>query len=330
MTSNKVREIMEHIVFLDHEGISHRIEKMVPNFPHTWTNYEYTPPELIAERLKDATIAMTCSVPLRKAQLEQLPKLRMISMALTGMDIVDVEYCKERGIDVRNVPGYAENTVAEHTLAMIFDLVRKISHYHRLMQDINSGKAPLQNLYLNYRIRDIQGLKLAIIGHGPIGRRLAALSQAIGMKVVFHDRFGKYQGEQYQPLDTLLQQCDILAICCPLTDETRDLIRAEHLQMMKRDAVVVNTARGGIINEQDLIQALLQEQIAGVALDVVEHEPIQLDNPILHLVGHPNLILNPHVAWSSENAMQGLMDQAIQNIQDFIQEEKLQQDSGAA
>lgn len=150
------------------------------------------------------------------------------------------------------------------------------------------------------------------------------------MNVHFHDRFGKYHGEQYQPLELLLQQCDVLAICCPLTDETRDLIRAEHLQKMKSDAMIVNTARGGIINEQDLIQALLKEQIGGLALDVVEHEPIQLDNPILHLVEHPNLILNPHVAWSSENAMQGLMDRAIENIQNFIQEEKVQQDSGAA
>lgn len=321
---------MEHIVFLDHEGISQSIEKMAPDFPHTWANYEYTAPEQIVERLKDATIAMTCSVPLRKEQLAQLPKLRMISMALTGMDIVDVDYCKEQGIDVRNVPGYAENTVAEHTLAMIFDLVRKTGHYHRLMQDIHAGKKPLQNLYLNYRIRDIQGLNIAIIGHGPIGRRLAELSQAVGMNVCFHDRFGKYQGEQYQSLDLLLQQCDVLAICCPLTDETRDLIRAEHLQMMKSDAVIVNTARGGIINEQDLIQALLKEKIAGVALDVVEHEPIQLDNPILHLVEHPNLILNPHVAWSSENAMQGLMDRAIQNIKNFIQEEKAFKKSGVA
>ena len=105
---------MEHIVFLDHEGISHSIKKMVPDFPHSWTDYEYTAPELIVERLKDATIAMTCSVPLRKAQLEQLPKLRMISMALTGMDIVDVDYCKERGIDVRNVPGYAEKAHRVH------------------------------------------------------------------------------------------------------------------------------------------------------------------------------------------------------------------------
>lgn len=313
---------MEHIVFLDHEGISHHIEKKIPDFPHTWTNYEYTPPELIVERLKKATIAMTCSVPLRKEQLAQLPKLRMISMALTGMDIVDVNYCKERGIDVRNVPGYAENTVAEHALAMIFDLVRKTGHYHRLMQDIHAGKAAIQNLYLNYRIRDVNGLNLAIIGHGPIGRRLGELSQAVGMRVAFHDRFGKYQGEQYQPLEKLLEQCDVLAICCPLTDETRNLIQAEHLQMMKRDAVIVNTARGGIINEPDLIQALLQERIGGVALDVVEHEPIQLDNPFLHLVEHTNLILNPHVAWSSENAMQGLMDRAIQNIQDFIQEKK--------
>ncbi|WP_411692072.1 NAD(P)-dependent oxidoreductase [Acinetobacter pseudolwoffii] len=321
---------MEHIVFLDHEGISHNIQKMVPDFPHTWTDYEYTPPELIVERLKDATIAITCSVPLREAQLRQLPKLRMISMALTGTDIVDVEYCRERGIDVRNVPGYAENTVAEHTLAMIFALVRQTNNYHNLMRDINAGKIALQNLYLNFRIRDVKGLKLAIIGNGPIGRRLGDLGCAVGMDVLFHDRFGKYTGSEYKPLNELLQQCNVLAICCPLTSETHNLIHAEHLKMMKRDAIVVNTARGGIVNEKDLIEALLNEQIGGVALDVVEDEPIQLNNPILQVVGHPNLILNPHVAWSSENAMQGLMDRAIQNIKNFIDEEQLKKGSGAA
>lgn len=321
---------MEHIVFLDHEGISTAIQKMKPSFLHTWQDYEYTPQELIVERLKDATIAMTCSVPLRKEQLSQLPNLRMISMALTGTDIVDIEYCHENGIEVRNVPGYAENTVAEHTLAMIFDLTRKTHNYHNLMRDINAGKAALQNLYLNYRVRDVKTLNLAIIGHGAIGRRLAELGRAVGMHVYFHDRFGQYIGEEYRDLNTLLKQCDVLAICCPLNAETHNLIHAEHLKMMKKDAIVVNTARGGIVNEKDLITALLNNQIGGVALDVVEEEPIQLDNPILQLMEHPNFVLNPHVAWSSENAMQGLMDRAIQNIQDFIDQEQLKKGSGAA
>lgn len=313
---------MEHIVFLDHEGIPRSIKKKVLSFEHSWTDYDYTAPELIVERLKNATIAITCSVPLRAAQLQQLPNLRMISMALTGTDIVDIDYCKAHGIAVQNVPGYAENTVAEHTLAMIFALVRKVNHYHNLMREIHAGRSELQNLYLNFRIRDVKGLNLAIIGHGAIGKRLAQLGRAVGMQVQFHDRFGRYEGAEYQALEPLLAQCDVLAICCPLTQETHNLIRAEHLSLMKKDALIVNTARGGIINEQDLLNALVNDQLGGVALDVVEDEPIQRDNLILQNIEHPNLILNPHVAWSSENAMQNLMDQAIQNIQNFIDEEQ--------
>lgn len=312
---------MEHIVFLDHEGISRNIHKIMPSFTHTWTDYEYTPPDLVVERLKDATIAITCSVPLREEQLRQLPKLKMISMALTGTDIVDIDYCRERKIDVRNVPGYAENTVAEHTLAMIFSLVRKTHSYHNLLREISTGERKIQNLYLNYPIRDVNGLTLAIVGHGPIGRRLGNLGQAVGMNVFFHDRFGKYQGDEYRPLDELLQACDVLAVCCPLSKETYNLINEQNLRIMKKDAMIVNTARGGIVNESDLIDALLNDRIGGVALDVVEEEPIRLNNEIFKLIDHPNFILNPHVAWSSENAMQTLMDRTLQNIQNFIDNE---------
>ncbi|MGG4603639.1 NAD(P)-dependent oxidoreductase [Paenalcaligenes sp. Me131] len=307
-----------HIVFLDYEGIGPAVSINRPEFPHTWTNYAYTAPDQVVERLKDATIAVTCSLPLRQEQLEQLPNLQMISMALTGVDIVDVAYCQERGLRVANVPGYAENTVAEHTLSLIFALLRRTGNYHQLMRDIHEGKAALQNLYLNYRVRDLRGLQLGIIGNGPIAHRLKQIAEGVGMQVKLHDRNGKYQGNEYVPLTQLLKTSDVLAICCPLTSETYHLIGATELTLMKKDALLINTGRGGVINEPAMISALQENRLGGVALDVVEHEPIQLDNPIFQLIHHPNFMLTPHVAWSSENAMQTLMDKAIANIVEFV------------
>lgn len=307
-----------HIVFLDYEGIGPAVNINRPNFPHTWTNHAYTEPDQVVERLKDATIAVTCSLPLRQEQLEQLPNLQMISMALTGVDIVDVAYCHERGLRVANVPGYAENTVAEHTMSMIFALLRRTGNYHQLMRDIHDGNAELQNLYLNYRVRDVRGLQLGIIGNGPIAQRLKHIARGVGMQVCLHDRNGKYQGADYLPLEPLLKSSDVLAICCPLTSETYHLIDAAELAMMKKDALLINTGRGGVIHEPAMIDALLAQRLGGVALDVVEHEPIQLDNPIFQLIHHPNFLLTPHVAWSSENAMQTLMDKAIANIVEFV------------
>lgn len=313
---------MSHkIVFLDYEGIGPAVKINRPAFPHVWENYEYTDPDQVVERLKDATIAMTCSLPLRQNQLEQLPHLKMISMALTGTDIVDMEYCKKHGIHVANVPGYAENTVAEHTMSMIFALLRGTGNYHQLMRDISNGKAKLQNLYLNYRVRDVRGLKLGIIGNGPIAHRLEEIASGVGMDVFFYDRNGKYTGANYESLDELLKSSDVLAICCPLTTETYNLIDATALSKMKSDAILVNTGRGGIVNESALITALLEERLGGAALDVVEHEPVQLDNPLFQLIDLPNFMLTPHVAWSSENAMQSLIDQAIHNIDEFVNKE---------
>ncbi|NHC62419.1 NAD(P)-dependent oxidoreductase [Paenalcaligenes suwonensis] len=307
-----------HIVFLDYEGIGPAVTINRPAFTHTWTNHAYTAPDQVVERLQDATIAVTCSLPLRQEQLAQLPHLQMISMALTGVDIVDMAYCQERGIRVANVPGYAENTVAEHTLSMIFALLRRTGNYHQLMRDIHDGKAALQNLYLNYRVRDVRGLQLGIIGNGPIAHRLKHIARGVGMHAFLHDRQGTYQGADYIPLTQLLKTSDVVAICCPLTSETYHLIDTPELAMMKKDALLVNTGRGGVINEPAMISALLEQRLGGVALDVVENEPIQLDDPIFQLIHHPNFMLTPHVAWSSENAMQTLMDRAIANIVEFV------------
>lgn len=314
----------EKIVFLDDEGLAPSTQLKRPNVEHCWVQHSYTRPDQVVEHLKDATIALTCSVPLREEHLRKLPKLKMISLALTGRDIVDVDYCEAHGIEVSSVPGYAANTVAEHCLAMIFELLRRPSAYTRLMRQVHTGAAPVKNIYFDHRIRDIRGKRLAIIGSGPIARRLSELAGALGMDVVFEDRSGTHPGPGRYPLSELLSSCDVLSINCPLTSETHNLIDAAQLALMKPDALVINTGRGAIVNEAALIAALQGGRLGGVALDVVEHEPLQPHNPLFQLIDRDDFILNPHIAWSSEDAMQQLMDSAVENINHFFGRPALQ------
>ncbi len=310
-----------HIVFLDSEGIAPSVKVSRLPFPHAWTSHEYTSTDDLVDRLRDATVAMTCSVPLRAEHLRQLPRLEMISLALTGTDIVDLDYCHEHGIVVTNVPGYAANTVAEHVLAMMFELLRRPCSYHRLMQKVHRGVARPRNIYFDFRIRDVAGKTLGIIGNGVIARRLAELARGLGMRVWFYDKEGEFQGDEFIPLADLLARSDVLSLNVPLTDETRDMIGAREFAQMKRDAILVNTARGGIVNEAALIEALREGVIGGAALDVLANEPVRPDDPIFQLIDQDNFILNPHVAWSSEDAMQGLIDQALDNIAQFVRGE---------
>lgn len=307
----------QHVVFLDSEGIAPSVTVPALPFAHTWQSHHYTAPEQVVERLRNATIAMTCSVPLRAEHLRQLPRLRMISLALTGTDIVDLDYCREHDIVVTNVPGYAANTVAEHVIAMMFELMRKTSSYHRMMRKVHRGEAPPQNIYFDFRIRDVAGKTLGIVGNGVIAQRLAQLARGLGMQVWFYDKGGEFQGDAYIPMAQLLARSDVLSLNVPLTDETRDMIGAQELAQMKRDAILINTARGGIVNEAALITALQNGVIGGAALDVLVNEPVRPDDPIFRLIERDDFILNPHVAWSSEDAMQGLIDKALHNIVQF-------------
>lgn len=310
---------MKHrVVFLDDEGIGPGVVTPELPFEHEWFSYVYTRPDQVLERLKGATIAMTCSVPLREEHLAQLPDLQMISLALTGTDIVDIDYCRDRGIEVTNVPGYATNTVAEHSLAMMFELFRNVSSYHRVMQQVRDGSHETKNIYFDFPIRDLRGRVIGIVGNGPIAKRVAELCNAIGMEVIVYDRDGRYEGANFVPLNALLQRSDVVMINCPLTDETLNLIDADELAQMKPDAVIVNTGRGGIVNEAALIEAVEQNRIGGAALDVVVDEPVQPDNPLFRLIDRHNFILNPHVAWSSQDSMQGLINRSLDNITAFV------------
>jgi len=252
-------------------------------------------------------------VPLRAALLRQLPDLKLIAVAATGYDVVDVGYCREHGVAVTNIRNYAVHTVPEHAFTLILALRRNLIAYRH---DVERGvwNRCEQFCFFDHPIRDLHGSQLGIIGEGVLGRAMAAIGTAFGMHAVFRDHPDR-AGEdlEYQPLPRLLAESDVLTLHCPLLPSTRNLIGEAELRAMKRTAILINTARGGLVDEGALVRALQDGWIAGAGIDVLTTEPPREGNPLLDL-RLPNLIVTPHIAWASLGAMQFLADQLIDNI----------------
>ncbi|MBK8335894.1 MAG: D-2-hydroxyacid dehydrogenase [Sterolibacteriaceae bacterium] len=305
----------EHIVFLDRSTLQASVRR--PAFEHTWQEYATTAAAQTVERLQDATIAISNKVPVRADALAQLPKLRMIAVAATGYDLIDVPACRERGIAVANIRNYARHTVPEHTFALILALRRSLLEY-RLDVERGRWQEVDQFCFFDHPIRDLYGSTIGIFGEGVIGQGTAAIARAFGMRVLFaaHPLAGAGGGE-FTPVEHLLAESDIVTLHCPLTAENRHMIGPDELSKMKRSAILINTARGGLVDEQALATALKQGLIAGAGFDVLSKEPPKGGNPLLEL-RLPNFILTPHVAWASDGAMQFLADQLIDNIELFV------------
>jgi len=304
-----------NIVFLDRSTLQARVRR--PSFAHTWEEYPVTEVGELEARLRDADIAITNKVPLRAATLQRLPALRMIAVAATGYDVIDVAYCRAHGIAVANIRNYAVHTVPEHTFALITALRRNLLAYR---QDVESGRWQQvdQFCFFDHPIRDLYGATLGIIGEGVLGQGTANIARAFGMKVLFADHAPpKADGVVFTPLDDVLAQSDVISLHVPLTAETRNMIGIEQFRKMKRTAILINTARGGLVDERALTRALAEGLIAGAGFDVLSKEPPKEGNPLLE-VRSPNFILTPHVAWASDGAMQFLADQLIDNIEGFV------------
>jgi glycerate dehydrogenase len=303
------------IVFLDRSTLQAAVRR--PAFEHSWEEYPTTAAGTLAERLRDATIAITNKVPLRAETLRGLPKLRMIAVAATGYDVIDVDYCRSHGIAVANIRNYALHTVPEHAFALITALRRNLLAYRR---DVEQGRWQQveQFCFFDYPIRDLYGATLGIIGEGVLGQGTARIARGFGMQVLFADHAPPKAPEVvFTPFDEVLAQSDVISLHVPLTAETRHMIGPEQLRKMKRTAILINTARGGLVDEQALAQALKEGVIAGAGFDVLSKEPPREGNPLLEL-RLPNFILTPHVAWASDGAMQFLADQLIDNIEAFV------------
>ena len=302
----------QRVVFLDRDSLKAKVRK--PSCASDYIEYAKTSVEEIVPRLKDATVAIINKVPMRADTLKQLPKLKMIAVAATGYDCVDVAFCKEIGIAVANIRNYAVHTVPEHSFALILALRRNILAYR---QDVENGvwQKSDQFCFFTHDIGDLHGSTLGIIGEGAIGQGTAAIGRAFGMRVLFADHPPpKAQGVTFTPFDQVLAESDVISLHAPLTPATRHIIDINAFRKMKRNVLVINTARGGLVDEAALIQALDEGLIAGAGFDVLTTEPPRNGHPLLD-IRRPNFILTPHIAWASDGAMQFLADQLIDNIE---------------
>jgi glycerate dehydrogenase len=301
----------ERVVFLDRASLKATVRK--PRCAETYVEHEKTAEGDIVGRLAEATVAIVNKVPMREATLRALPHLKMIAVAATGYDVIDVPYCSEHGIAVANIRNYAVHTVPEHAFAMILALRRNLLAYRRDVEDGVWNKSD-QFCFFTHPIGDLHGSTLGIIGEGAIGQATAAIGRAFGMRVLFADHAPpKMPGVTFTPFEDVLRESDVLSLHCPLVPATRNLIGLEQMRKMKRNALLINTARGGLVDESALIRALDEGLIAGAGFDVLTTEPPRNGHPLLD-VRRANFILTPHVAWASDGAMQFLADQLIDNI----------------
>ncbi len=301
----------QQVVFLDRQSVKANVRR--PRCAGTYVEHDKTAASEVIERLRDATVAIVNKVVLRESTLAQLPKLKLIAMAATGYDCIDIESCRRRGIAVANIRNYAVHTVPEHVFSLVLALRRSLLAYRH---DVEQGlwQRSEQFCFLTHPIGDLFGSTIGIVGEGAIGQGTATIARGFGMKVLFADHEPpKAPGVEFTPFQEVLERSDVISLHLPLTPSTRNMIGLSELRRMKRTALLINTARGGLVDEGALVQALDQGLIGGAGFDVLTTEPPREGNPLLD-VRRANFILTPHVAWASDDAMQFLADQMIDNI----------------
>lgn len=306
---------MHKIVFLDRDSLIANVRP--PAFEHSWQDHGATAPDEVVERLRGASIAITNKVPLRAAEIAQLPDLKLVAVAATGTDNVDLAACRERGIAVCNIRDYSLVSVPEHVFALMLAVRRNLMAY---AADVAAGRWQESTRFclLDHPIADLAGSRLGIVGYGALGKRVAQIGRAFGMEIVVSSRSPVYdKRDQWTPiqlpLPALLATADVVTLHLPLSDQTRHMIGAAELARMKKSAILINTARGGLVDEAALAASLTNGTIAGAGFDVLSKEPPVPDNPLLQLK-LPNFVLTPHVAWASAGAMQTLADMLVENI----------------
>lgn len=308
---------MHRIVYLERESIVAVVRR--PKFAHEWIEHAKSTPDEVEARLTGASIAIVNKLQIDAALIGRLPQLRMIAVAATGTNNIDLDACRARGIVVANIRGYAEHTVPEHTFALLLALSRNVFAYRAAVAAGRWQRAE-QFCFFDYPIRDLHGATLGVVGSGSLGSGVVRLAEAFGMRVLRAERKGAAVVRPgYAAFADVLREADALTLHCPLTAATKHLIGAAELRAMKPSALLINTARGGLVDEAALAQALREGWIAGAGFDVLGVEPPDDGNPLLadDLLARPDFLLTPHVAWASRPAMQALADQLIDNIEAF-------------
>lgn len=281
------------------------------------TAYDRTAPEDAAARIGDAEIVLINKTPITAAVLDACPHLKLICVEATGYNVVDCDAARDRGVTVCNVPAYGTDSVAQFTFALLLELCNRVGLHDNSVHDGDWCRCP-DFCYWKTPQMELAGKTIGIIGFGQIGRAVAKIANAFNMKVIAHNRSRCAEGEalgEYVDLDTLLAQADIISLHCPMTEQTVRIINANTIAKMKDGVILLNTARGGLVNEADLAAALKAGKLRGFAADVVSAEPIAQDNPLLSA---PNCILTPHMAWAPVEARQRIIDITVKNIQAFL------------
>lgn len=305
---------MHNIVFVDRDSLVAKVR--APSFAHTWTDHAFSEPQQVAERLADATIAISNKAPVTADTLAQLPKLQLIAVAATGTNNIDLAACKARGIVVSNIRNYSVVSVPEHCLAMILSLRRNLRAY---LADVDAGLWQKSKNFclLDHPIGDLAGSRLGIVGYGVLGQEVARLGRAFGMKVSVVARSEPDDADvEVVTLEEMLRTCDVVSLHLPLSEQTRHMIGAAELAQMRPGAILINSARGGLVDEAALAKVLASGAISA-GFDVLTQEPPPADHPLLAL-RLPNFILTPHVAWASGGAMQTLADMLVDNLEAFV------------
>lgn len=282
-------------------------------YPNTTTAEE------VRERTKDADIIVANKARLNEESLRESPNVKLICEFATGFDNCDLAYCNSRGIKVANVADYCTDMVAQHTFTLMLTLLQKLPHYDEY---VKSGAYAAQDRFSNFDepFTELAGKTWGIVGMGHIGKKVAQIATAFGCRVIFHSVTGKSTVTEYEQVDkdTLLRESDFLSLHCPLSDLTRDFIDKEALRKMKKTAVLVNVARGPVVNNADLYDALMNGEIMAAGLDVLEKEPLQLSNPLSKIKDSNRLIITPHLAWASVEARFRCVNEAYLNAKAFL------------
>lgn len=284
-----------------------------------WTFHAETPAQQVADRIDGFEVVVSNKVVLSAEAITNAQALRCICVAATGTNNVDLAAARHRGITVSNVVGYATPAVVQHVFSLLLALSTRLLDYDRWVQDGNWQRHG-QFCSLDFPIRELRGKVMGIVGYGELGRSVAAVAQAFGMEVRVAQRPGAQSPSPGRvPLHTLLAQVDVLSLHCPLTPDTRNLIGAAELALMKPDAVLINTARGGIVDEAALAEALRRGRLGGAGVDVLAQEPPRDGSALLATPPIPNLIVTPHTAWASREARQRMIDEVARNVRAFVE-----------
>ena len=303
------------IVFLDRASLI--ADMRAPSFAHDWIDHDQTAPAEVVARIQGADIVIVNKVKLSAETLAQAPSVKMIAVSATGTDNVDLAYCRAHGIVVSNIRGYAVHTVPEHAFMMMLALRRNLLGWR---EDVRAGLWEKADQFCLFTrpINDLYGSTLGIVGLGSLGNGMKKLAEAFGMQVLIAEHKGAATTRAgYTPFDSVLAEADVISLHTPLTAETRHMIGAREFGLMKPSAILINAARGNLVDETALAAALKSGRIGGAGFDVLSVEPPREGNPLLDL-DLPNFILTPHVAWGSREAMQTLADQLVDNIDAFV------------